>query len=107
MGPNPDRRQHLRTPIDRPCKVYHRASRQYLPARTCDLSSGGALIRIGSPRPIAAGDELDVYISWGKKPVVSSAQLVPAKVVRVAASLENTQAIAVEFAGEQNIAMVA
>lgn len=107
MGPNPDRRQHARTPIDRPCKVYHRASRQYLPARTCDLSSGGALIRIDSARPINPGDELDVFIAWGKKPVVNSGELVPAKVIRVAASLERHQAVAVQFAGEQQVALVA
>ncbi len=107
MEPNPDRRLHARTPIDRPCKVYHRASRQYLPARTCDLSSGGALIRIDSARPINPGDELDVFIAWGKKPVVNSAELVPAKVVRVAASLERHQAVAVQFAGERKVALVA
>ncbi len=107
MGPNPDRRQHARTPIDRPCKVYHRASRQYLAARTCDLSSSGALIRVDSARPINPGDELDVFIAWGKKPVVNSGELVPATVVRVAASLERHQAVAVQFAGGQQVALVA
>ena len=105
MGPNPDRRQHARTPIDRPCKVYHRASRQYLPARTCDLFFSGALIRIDSACLINPGDELDVFIAWGKKPVVNSAELVPAKVIRVAASLERHQAVAVQFAGEQQVAL--
>ena len=53
------------------------------------------------------GDELDVFIAWGKKPVVNSAELVPAKVIRVAASLERHQAVAVQFAGEQQVALVA
>lgn len=93
-----DRRRHARLAVSRRCKVFHRPTRQYFPATTRDVSSGGALIEIGSPRPLAAGDELDVVIDWTGKTVLPSEALSRAHVVRVAdESPGASQAVAISF----------
>ncbi len=102
-----DRRTFARSPIERPCKIYHRASRKYIAGQTCDLSSGGVLLRLDTDRQLAAGDEVDVVISWGAPGVVRHQAMVAARIARVAASLGQHQAVGVRYAQPQQIAAVA
>lgn len=102
-----DRRVFARSTIQRPCKVYHRASRQYLAGQTCDLSSGGVLVRLDTARALSPGDEVDVVVSWGSPGVVHHGSMIAATVARVAASLGQHQAIGVRYAEPQRIAAVA
>lgn len=102
-----ERRRHARLPIERPCKVYHRSSRQFLAASTCDLSEGGAMIRVDAKRSINAGDEIEVLVSWGKGPVLSRGSAIPAKVIRVPGQFASHQFLAVKFDREQELALAA
>lgn len=103
----PDRRDFARTPIERPCKIFHHASRQYIAGRTCDLSSGGLLVRLDTARTFSEGDEVDVIVSWGAPAVVRRGSMVPARIARVAASLGEHQAVGLKYAEPQRIAAVA
>jgi len=102
-----DRRVFARLTVQRPCKVYHRASRQYIAGQTCDLSSGGVLLRLDTGRALAAGDEIDVVVSWGAAEVVRHESMIPAKIARVAARLGQHQAVGVRYAEPQRVAAVA
>lgn len=102
-----DRRKHVRTGIERPCKVFHRASRQYLPAQTCNLSATGALIRVDSAHAVTAGQEIGLAIAWSRRAVLDSAAMTTARVVRVVSMVGRYQAIAVEFAQDQALGLAA
>lgn len=102
-----DRRTFARSAVQRPCKVYHRASRQYIAGQTCDLSAGGVLVRLDTARNLSPGDEVDVVVSWGAPGVVLHDSMIPATIARVAASLGRHQAVGVRYAQPQRIAAVA
>ncbi len=102
-----ERRRHPRLPIERPCKVFHRTSRTYLAASTCDLSEGGAMIRVDNPRVLNPGDEIDVLVAWSKAPVLQRTAAIAGSVVRVPGRFSGHQFIAVKFAREQEMALAA
>lgn len=102
-----DRRNHTRTQVQRPCKVYCPATHRYLAGETCDLSATGALVRVDSPRPLAVGEEIKVVVAWDRKAVLPAHAMMTGKVVRIAASIGQHQAVAVRFAQEQALAQVA
>ena len=39
-----ERRKHTRMYVRKPCKIFHRQTRQYLAASTHDFSIGGAMV---------------------------------------------------------------
>lgn len=77
-----ERRVNPRIVVTKPCKVMHVATRKYLPAQTCDISSGGALLRITTPRPLAPGDEIQVFIAWDHRNLLTTGEQVRAHVMR-------------------------
>jgi len=99
-SPQHDRRQSTRVAIDHPCKVFHVPTRKYLPARSRDVSQGGALIDVFTPRPLVEGDEIELLIAWSSKTVLSASEQVRARVVR-AAFHGSEQTVAVEFKQSQ------
>jgi len=102
-----ERRRHPRLPVERPCKVYHHASRTYLAASTCDLSEGGAMIRVDNPRVLNPGDEIDVLVAWTKAPVLHRTAGITGSVIRVPGRFSGHQFIAVKFAKDQEMAIAA
>lgn len=58
-----ERRASPRREVAQPCKLFHVASRRFLPARTCDLSRRGVLIELLAPAPLAVGDDLAIFIA--------------------------------------------
>ncbi len=102
-----ERRRHPRLPIERPCKVFHKPSRQYLAASTCDISEGGALVRVDAKRPLNAGDEIDILIAWTKAPVVTQTTAIAGKVLRTPGAFAHHQFVAVRFEREQEVALAA
>ncbi len=82
-----ERRVFPRFDISRPCKVYHPASGRFIAGRTRNLSAGGALVEIDTPRDFTPGDTLELAIAWTRRAVLPADALVEAKVVRTVASL--------------------
>ena len=102
-----ERRQHVRTPVARPCKAFHRASRTYIAGRTGDLSAGGALIFIESTRPLMEGEELDLVVAWDRRAVLPADSLRRARVVRIGPGLEGRRAVGIRFVEEHAAAIAA
>lgn len=107
MSPTIERRRHPRLPVERSCKVFHHPSRTYLAASTCDLSEGGAMIRVDNPRTLRPGDEIEVMIAWSRAPVLQKSRAIAGSVVRVPGSFAKHQFIAVKFAKEQRLSLAA
>lgn len=99
-----NRRKHERTAITRPAKVYHAGSARYLPAYTRDLSAGGALLEIDTPREIRVDDSIEVLVAWHDRTLLSAAEQVRARVTRVLRTDTPRQYVAVEFAMPQVVA---
>lgn len=95
-----ERRQHYRVPIAKPCKVFHPATRRYLPGRTTDVSAGGALLRVNAPRPLVPGDEIEMYIAWNNRSLLTTSEQMRGRVTRTLFD-GNEQIIAIEFAQAQ------
>jgi hypothetical protein len=97
MTPAPEKRRTPRQPLARPAKVYHHPTGRYLIARTCDVSAGGALLRVESARPLRPGDEVEVLIAWRDRVLLEAADQAPGRVTRVMPTGARSQLAAVEF----------
>jgi hypothetical protein len=102
-----DRRGSAREPISRPCKLLHGPSRRYAPARTCNLSKGGALVEVDMARQLMAGEEVELVIAWKPAGVLSAGQMVPARVVRASTGDSGRQMVALEFSEAGQMAVAA
>jgi hypothetical protein len=102
-----DRRIHPRHAVLRHCKVRDARTASFAAGQTADYSLGGALIRVDRARPYGPGDELDLVVSWDDRPVVSSQNLIRAKVRRVTPIDHHHQAVALEFVREASAALAA
>lgn len=92
-----DRRHHPRHRVIRLCKVRDRRTLLFSAGQTCDISVGGAMLRVDRYRPFAEGDELDLVIAWGNDAVIPGDAMVRAKVKRVTPIDYHHQAVAVQF----------
>lgn len=62
-----EQRSHIRTESVHPCRIFDPRSGKYLHGTTCDLSLGGALIRINRPCTLQPGDTLHIGIALGDR----------------------------------------
>ena len=92
-----ENRAHPRVPLERPAKVFHEGTRRYLPAITSNISNGGVLLRVTSPRPLLPGDRIDVLIAWSNRAVLSSKDRIPARVTRAARVASGEQFVGIAF----------
>ncbi len=92
-----DRRSHRRFNVERPGKLFHPASRQFVPATSRDLSFAGALLEVETDRPFEAGEPIDVGLSLNNRAVVPSSALLHGIVVRSEALGEHRQLVAVRY----------
>ena len=60
-----DRRESPRIALSRPCKVFNPRSGKYVGGSTCDVSSGGMLLRLDRPLAVEMGDR--VYVGVAQK----------------------------------------
>lgn len=97
MSQNEERRRHQRFGVNRPCKLFHRATRRYLCAETVDVGAGGVLIRVEPTRPIAPGDEISLVVAWNDEVLLCADAQIPGKVLRVLPSSDGMQLIACQF----------
>lgn len=101
-----ERRRHPRHTIIRDCKLRNVASTAFTPAWTTDLSLGGALLCLSNKRPYATGDRLEIALPHDERtPLVSSDDLVPARVRRVVPIDRHHVAVGVEFDHELPVAL--
>jgi c-di-GMP-binding flagellar brake protein YcgR len=92
-----ERRKHTRMYVRKPCKIFHRQTRQYLAASTHDFSIGGAMVWLESARPLTVGDEIELIVGWGASAIVTADAGVVGQVLRVLPMSEGKQAAAIRF----------
>lgn len=92
-----ERRLAPRVSVSKPCKVFRRNTQRYIGARTNDVSAGGALLEVHSPRAICAGERLDIGVAWSRSPILLEDALVEARVVRAGGFAGQRQSVAVVF----------
>lgn len=92
-----ERRHHQRFNVNRPCKLFHRATRRYLCAETVDVAAGGVLIRVEPTRPITPGDDISLVVAWNDEVLLSADAQIPGRVTRVLPAENGMQFVACEF----------
>ncbi len=103
MEPTPqhhiDRRSSRRINAVHAAKVFDPRAQRYYAAQTCNLSAGGALLKIERSMPVCGGDRLDVMIRADENTarLLCLDEAVPSRVVRVMAIDRFSQAVAVQF----------
>ncbi len=104
MDANTERRADRRFAAAVPAKVYDSKARRYRPARTVDLSNGGALIEITGGAGLHPGDRVDMALSFDDRlPVVRQDDLIGAIVVRTAGLSHASRTVGVRFIDKQNL----
>jgi len=93
----PERRIAERLELKRLAKVMHHPSHRYLPANTRNISTTGALIEIITTRPLAAGDNLDLFVDFDDTDVLTNENAVSATIVRVHEWTDERQTVAIHF----------
>lgn len=92
-----DRRAHSRVPLVRPCQAYLPTPRRVVPGRTCNLSSGGALVALEHSARITPGDPLDLAIAYTPPSLIPSNRLLRGTVVRTETFDDGRLLVAVRF----------
>lgn len=92
-----DRRRHKRFAMERPGKVFRRASQRYEPAATRDLSFGGALLEVTSERGFDVGEIVDVGVALRDRPLLRSPTLMRGLVVRTRQTAPGRHEIALRY----------
>jgi hypothetical protein len=93
-----DRRHAERINVVRPAKIHNCRSDRYIAAETCNLSRGGALMKVDRAHPVADGDRIEIAVDWSRSPgLISSTDMVAGRIVRVSSIDYLSQSVAVEF----------
>lgn len=98
-----ERRSHPRIRLSRPVRVVRGESPSGLSfARTTDVSVGGALIEIATPRPFAIGESVRVAV-LAEHAVIDPRSLAEATIIRAEPIGPGRQRIAVCYASQQAV----
>lgn len=93
-----DRREHSRTNLDRPCKIYDPRSEKYLLGSTQDVSDAGMMIRLPHATDVRPGDTLFVGVALRRRQVLLHAgQMLKTIVIRAMETVDGHTALAVKF----------
>lgn len=94
-----DRRTSPRLAISRPCKVYEPRTRRYIAGATCNVGSGGMLLRLDRAVAFEPGDLLFVAVAQKRRQcLVRGTDMTEMEVVRATPSLTGTTTLALRFA---------
>ncbi len=108
MDAQAERRSEPRTITTAPVKLFDERARRYRPARTIDVSTGGALIEVAGGMSLHPGDRVDLAVDLHDRlPVVRQEDLVPAIVVRTQDASATTRTVGIRFVQRQAIALAA
>ncbi len=78
-----DRRDHRRSELIRPCRLQDPRTGRFLHGTTCDVSLGGALIRLHRRVELMPGDRLTIGIAYDERQaMLLSKDFIDAVVVR-------------------------
>lgn len=91
-----EQRRFRRVTIARKCKVFHAPSGRYWPGETSDVSAGGCLLRVDALRGLKPGQEVEVYVAWTGRCLLSASDAVPGTIRRVMRN-DGGQWVGVEF----------
>jgi c-di-GMP-binding flagellar brake protein YcgR len=93
-----DRRQSPRVALRRPCKVFNPRSGRYGSGSTCDVSTGGMLLRLERPLNIEIGDRLYVGVAQKRRQtLLRSSEMIEAEVVRALTSATGETLLGIRF----------
>ena len=93
-----DRRQSPRIALRRPCKVFNPRSGRYASGSTCDVSTGGMLLRLERAIHIEVGDRLYVGVAQKRRQaLLRSSEMLEAEVVRTLAGASGGAMVALRF----------
>jgi len=102
-----DRRADPRIAMTRPAKVQCVETGRYLPARTSNMSAGGALVEVDHPSLLVVGQKLRVGVAWThQQAILSSKDMVDATVVR-SMGFGKRQSVALSFSQKQQMRLSA
>jgi hypothetical protein len=93
-----NRRTHPRQALARPCKVFHAPTGRYAVGQLADVSRSGALVDIRWTRTLHPGDEIEIYIAWSDRAVLTARDGVRGSVRRAMSLEDGRQMVGVEFA---------
>ena len=97
-----DRREHPRTSVQRPCKMFDPRTRRYLPGMTRDVSAGGVAIDVPRVVDLKPGDVLHVGVAMKRRDqLLNGAQMLKATVIRSSATVDDHTDLAVRFENAQ------
>jgi len=85
-------------PFSKPAKVFHPASGKYWPGVTWDQSDQGMLLGVDAPRDLTPGEEIEVFIAWGERGLLSRTESMKAQIRRVLKRTDGKQMIGIELA---------
>lgn len=92
-----DRRRYPRRHAEFACKIRCPSTGRYLRAQTSDLSEGGAMLTVQTPRPLADGQAIEIALRDDGHALIHRADLIRAQIVRSSARLDRHQVLAVQF----------
>lgn len=95
-----ERRASRREPFSKPAKVFHPSSGKYWPGVTWDQSKQGMLIGVDAPRDLTPGEEIEVFIAWSERGLLSRNESMKAQIRRVLKRTDGKQMIGIELAEE-------
>jgi hypothetical protein len=97
LGQPADRRTSTRVPHEQPCKVYCPREDRFVAGTTCNLSRGGAMLRLEQCMPVVPGERLRVGMGARRHDALLKVEeMVEAQVLR-AVSYDGRTTIAVEY----------
>ena len=102
-----EKRSSPRLQFSRSAKVYSPLTRRYYAARTIDMSRGGAMISVSSPRTLLPGDAIEIAIAWDDRTLIPQTSMMRAQVTRVVGRMGEHQAVGVRFTDELAMAAAA
>jgi hypothetical protein len=93
-----ERRDGPRIALSRPCKVYEPRSLKYVAGTTCDVGSGGMLLRLSRRLDVQPDDHVYVGVAQKRRhAILRSDEMIEAKVVRTLPLTSGEVALAVRF----------
>jgi hypothetical protein len=93
-----DRREYVRTAVQRPCKMFDPRTRRYVPGLTRDVSAGGLAIDVPRLMDIQPGDTLHIGVATKRREsLLAGGEMLKAVVIRANATVDDHTDLAVRF----------